>query len=168
MFSLLNKLWRHRGGNVTVEFAVFLPFLLLLLMGGLELGNALRQATLIEKNLRGGALYAARILDLDAATPALSAEVQATIQNLVKTGSQSGLDAFVVPGWADAAANLAIDATKVHIFSDANRIATDVPLPVVRLTANVPYRPLVPGLFAYLGLNDIMFQLSHEQAYVGI
>ena len=37
MFSLSNKLWRNRRGNVTVEFALFLPFFLLLLVGGLEI-----------------------------------------------------------------------------------------------------------------------------------
>ncbi len=170
MFNLLNKLWRNRRGNVTVEFALFLPFLLLLLAGGLEIGNAIHQGALIEKNLRAGTLYAARILNPDANAPALSAGAQATIQNLVKTGSQSGLDEPVVPGWADAAANLVIDSTLVHVFSPENAtpLPTDVSVPVVRLTASVPYRPLLPGLFALVGLNDIVIQLSHEQAYVGI
>ena len=172
MFSLLNKLWRNRRGNVAVEFALFLPILMLLLIGGLEIGNAIHQGTLIEKNLRAGTLYAARILNPDANGPALSAEDRATIQNLVKTGSQSGLDEPVVPGWADAAASLVIDPTLVHvfIFSDENAtsLPTDISVPVVRLTASVPYKPLLPGLFEYVGLNDIVIGLSHEQAYVGI
>jgi len=168
MFSLLNKFWRNRRGNVTVEFACFLPLLMLLLVGGLEIGNAIHQGALIEKNLRAGTLYAARILKLDADGPSLSAQARATIQNLVKTGTQSGLDAPVVPGWADTAASLVIDPTLVHVFSAENATATDVEVPVIRLTASVPYKPLLPGLLASVGLDDIMIGLSHEQAYVGI
>ena len=168
MFSLSNKLWRDRRGNVAVEFALFLPFLLLLLVGGLEIGNAIHQGSLIEKNLRAGTLYAARILNPDANGTALSVADRSTIQNLVRTGGQSGLDQPVVPGWADAAASLVIDASLEHVFSDANATATDIAVPVVRLTASVPYRPLLPGLLAFVKLNDILIQLSHEQAYVGI
>ncbi len=168
MFNLSNKLWRDRRGNVTVEFAVFLPFLLLLLVGVLEIGNAIRHGALIEKNLRAGTLYAARILNPDANGPALSAAARTTIQNLVRTGGQSGLDEPVVPGWADAAASLVIDASLVHVFSATNATAIDVSIPVVRLTAAVPYQPLLPGLLAFVKLNDIVIRLSHEQAYVGI
>lgn len=168
MFSLSNKLWHDRRGNVAVEFAFFLPFLLLLLVGGLEIGNAIHQGSLIEKNLRAGTLYAARILNPDANGPALSAADRATIQNLVRTGGQSGLDQPVVPGWADAAASLVIDASLEHVFSTESATATDISVPVVRLTASVPYRPLLPGLLAYVKLDDILIQLSHEQAYVGI
>lgn len=168
MFNLSNKLWRNRRGNVTVEFAFFLPFLLLLLVGGLEIGNAIRHGALIEKNLRAGTLYAARILNPDAGAPALSAAARATIQNLVRTGGQSGLDQPVVPGWADAAASLVIDASLVHVFSAENATAIDVSVPVVRLTAAVPYIPLLPGLLAFVKLNDMVIRLSHEQAYVGI
>jgi Flp pilus assembly protein TadG len=168
MFSWSNELCRDRRGNVTVEFAAFLPFLLLLLVGGLEIGNAIRHGALIEKNLRAGTLYAARILNPDADAPALSAKARATIQNLVRTGGQSGLDQPVVPGWADAAASLVIDASLVHVFSAENATAIDVAVPVVRLTAAVPYKPLLPGLLAFVKLNDIVIRLSHEQAYVGI
>lgn len=168
MSSLLNKLWRNRRGNVTVEFACFLPLLMLLLMGGLEIGNAIHQGALIEKNLRAGTLYAARILDPDADGPILSAAAAATVENLVRTGGQSGRDRPVVPGWADAAASLVIDSTLAHVFSSENATPLDVSVPVVRLTASVPYTPLLPGLFATVGLNDIVIRLSHEQAYVGI
>lgn len=170
MFNLSNKLWRNRRGNVTVEFAFFLPFLLLLLVGGLEIGNAIRHGALIEKNLRAGTLYAARILNPDANGPTLSAEDRATIQILVRTGGQSGLDEPVVPGWADAAASLVIDASLVHVFSDENQGVNpgEIEVPVVRLTAAVPYKPLLPGLLAFVKLDDIVIRLSHEQAYVGI
>ncbi len=168
MFNLLNKLWRNRRGNVTVEFAFFLPFLLLILVGGLEIGNAIRHGALIEKNLRAGTLYAARILSLDADGPALSADARSAIENLVRTGGQSGLDQPVVPGWADAAASLVIDASLEHVFSAGNATALDVAVPVVRLTAAVPYTPLLPGLLAFVKLDDILIRLSHEQAYVGI
>jgi hypothetical protein len=38
---------------------------------------------------------------------------------------------------------------------------------VVRLTAAVPYEPLVPGLGVIFGLDNYEINLSHEQAYIG-
>lgn len=167
MSCWLNRIWRNRKGNSTVEFALFTPLFLILMTGALELGNAARQATELEKSLRAGALYASRKMDPDAAT-LLTAADQTTVQNLVKTGGQTGSDPYLVPGWADAGASLTIDAGLIHTFSSQNATPLDVDVPVVRLTAAVPYQPLLPGLFDFIGLNAITFQLSHEQAYVGI
>jgi Flp pilus assembly protein TadG len=40
MSCWLNSFWRNRDGNSTVEFALFMPLFLILMTGGLELGNA--------------------------------------------------------------------------------------------------------------------------------
>jgi Flp pilus assembly protein TadG len=167
MSCWLNRFWRNRDGNSTVEFALFMPLFLILMTGGLELGNAVRQATELEKSLRSGALYASRMM-VPGAVPLLATADQTTVQNLVKTGGQAGTDPYLVPGWADAGATLTIDTSLVHTFSSANATPLDVNIPVVRLSAAVPYQPLLPGLFDFVGLNAITFQLSHEQAYVGL
>ena len=52
MSCWLNRFWRNRDGNSTVEFAH---------RRARELGNAERQATELEKSLRAGALYASRM-----------------------------------------------------------------------------------------------------------
>ncbi len=167
MSCWLNRFWRDRDGNSTVEFALFMPLFLILMTGGLELGNAVRQATELEKSLRAGALYASRMMVPGAAQLLADAD-QTTVQNLVKTGGQTGTDPYLIPGWADGGASLTIDTSLVHTFSAANATPLDVDIPVVRLSAAVPYQPLLPGLFNFVGLNTITFQLSHEQAYVGI
>jgi Flp pilus assembly protein TadG len=162
MLCFLSRAWRSQKGNATVEFALFLPFFTVLMVGGLELGNAARQASMIEKSLRAGALYAARS-DLP-----LTAAIKTNVENVVKTGTENGTGSYMVPGWAKATATLTIDTTKKYVFTPAAATPLDTDVEVVVLTAAVPYQPLLPGLMGFVGLGDIVFQLTHEQAYVGI
>jgi Flp pilus assembly protein TadG len=111
MLCFLSRLWRSQKGNATVEFALFLPFFTVLMVGGLELANAARQSALIEKNLRAGALYAARA-DLP-----LTDAIKTNVENVVKTGTENGTGSYMVPGWAKATATLTIDTSKKYILS---------------------------------------------------
>ncbi len=155
MLSLLIRLTRDRRGNAVVEFALVLPLLLLLLAGMSEIGRAYYQANAVEKGLRAGALFAGRN-----GFP-LTAQVRTMVTNLVKTGTLDGSGPYLVSGWADVTAGLNID--------DSLTFAVDATttIPVVRVTATVPFDPLMPGMLALVGLGDVTIQLSHEQAYVG-
>ena len=153
MLSWLNRLARDRRGVTAIEFAFFTPVLLMLLIGLTELGRAHYQAMAVENSLRAGALYASR-------NPMpLSASAQNDVQNLVKTGNLQGTAPYLVPGWSDSGSNLAITPLTFDIDG-----AT---LQMVRLTATVPYLPLVPGFSLVFGLNNYTMQFSHEQAYIG-
>ena len=153
MSSWSSKLARDRDGVAAIEFAVFIPVLLMLLIGLTEVGRAHYQAAAVEKGLRAGALYASR-------NPfPLSPTTLTAVKNLVKTGNLQGSLPYLVPGWADSGASVAIAPLTVDV--DGN------PLTVVRLTAAVPYDPLVPGFGMVFGLNNYEIKLSHEQAYIG-
>ena len=79
MLSWLNRLARDRRGVTAVEFALFMPILLTLLIGLTEVGRAHYQAKAVENGLRTGALYASR-------NPLpLSAAAITAVENLVKT-----------------------------------------------------------------------------------
>ncbi len=132
-----------------------LPLLLLLLAGITEIGRAYYQANAVEKGLRAGALFAGRN-----GFP-LTAQVRTMVANLVKTGTLDGSGPYLVSGWADVDADLNIDDTLTFPVDATTTI------PVVRVTATVPFDPLIPGMLTLVGLGDVTIQLSHEQAYVG-
>lgn len=152
MLSLLNKLKSSEKGDVLVEFATTMPFLLLLFMGLTEVGRAFLEANALEKSLRVGAVYAARV---DNPTATASRTV---IENLVKTGTIDGSGALLSDGWENTEARLDIIERTYDMSGD------DVP--VVTLTAYVPFKPMVPDLMAFVGLNDFVLTVTHEQAYV--
>ena len=153
MLSWSSKLARDRDGVAAIEFALFIPLLLLLLIGLTEVGRAHYQAAAVEKGLRAGALFASR-------NPfPLSPTMRTAVENLVKTGNMQGTPPFLVPGWADNGASVAIVPASFDVDGTA--------LTVVRLTAAVPYQPLVPGFGMVFGLNNYEINLSHEQAYIG-
>ena len=155
MLSSLIRLTRDARGNAVVEFGLVLPLLLLLLVGITEIGRAYYQANAVEKGLRAGALFAGRN------SFPLTAQVRTMVTNLVKTGTLDGSGPYLVSGWADVNAGLNIDDTLTFLVDATTTI------PVVRVTATVPFDPLMPGMLAVVGLGDITIQLGHEQAYVG-
>ncbi len=155
MLSLFNRLARDGRGNAVVEFAFFLPLFLLIFAGMTEIGRAYYQANAVEKGLRAGALFAGRN-----GFP-LTAPVRTMVANLVKTGTLDGSGPYLVSGWAGLGADLNIDDTLTF------PVDATMTIPVVRLTATVPFDPLMPGMLALVGLGDVTIQLGHEQAYVG-
>lgn len=155
--SSSRRLWRRicrfgrdERGVSAVEFALFLPILLALGAGMTEIGRVVSQAVTLEKSLRAGAIYAARgVFPLSAAT-------QTTVENVVKKGDPDGVGGYLIPGWSEVAADLQIQ----EISFDVNGF----PLPVVRLTATVPFVPMLPGLLPIPSFNLV---LRHEQAFIG-
>ena len=153
MCALLNSLIRDRCGTAVVEFALFVPILMILFLGLTEVGRAHYQAVALEKGLRAGALYAARN------EFPLSDAAKTATGNLVRTGRLDGTPPYMVAGWAGSGSGLQI--------SSADFDVDGTPLPVVRLTATVPFVPLIPGLGFLFGVDGYKFRLSHEQAYIG-
>ena len=157
MLNLLNNLKGLRGnerGSAVVEFALMTPFLLLLFAGMIEYGRAYFQANAVEKGLRAATLYAAR------AESPLSAADTTIAENILKTGTIDGSGALLVSGWGAAGAGYTITTSSYDL--------SGVPIPVIRMEANVPLDPLVPELMTFVGLADFTISLAHEQAYVGL
>jgi len=153
MLNWLNRVSRHQGGNAVVEFALILPFLLLLFSGLTEIGRAYFQANAIEKGLRAAALYASR-----APTP-LSAADQLITENIARTGTVDGSGVSLVSGWDKPGASVTITSTGYNLDGTI--------IPVIKVDAAVPLDPLVPELLSLVGLQTFTINLSHEQAYVG-
>lgn len=154
MSAWLNRFRRDQKGVAVVEFGLFLPLLMLLLVGMAETGRVLYHTNAVEKGLRSGALYAAR------SEFPLSGDAKTAVENIVKTGNAAGSPPYLVSGWAKAGADF--DITTTDVFVDGE------PLPVVHLDAVVPYDPLLPGMLSFLGLGDFKIRVSHEQAFLGL
>lgn len=153
MSAWWNEARRDRRGVAATEFALMLPFLLLLLVGLYEFGSYLSQASSLEKSLRSGAMFAAR-----SALP-LSQQTIVQIGNVVRTGDPSGQEPVRIPGWREASASLSV-TTRTHS-------ANGVPVELIRLEASVPYEPLMSGFLSSLGFSDLRMRAAHEQAHVG-
>lgn len=160
MYAFLNRFRRCERGVVAVEFALCVMVLLTIMLAILDLGYAMRQATLIEKGLRAGALYASM------ADQPLSAGDKTIVENLVKTATVDGTGSYLVDGWASGG-TVTISETS-YALTSADPSLSSTSLPVVEVSASVPFEPILAGLWDALGLSDITFNLSHEQAYVGL
>lgn len=148
----LARFRRDERGVSAIEFAMALPVLLILVAGIIEVGHVVSQATTIEQSLRAGAFYAARNQQYP-----LTAAVRTTVDNLVKYGDPNGGAAFNVSGWALPGANLTIDDTATY---DVNGTL----FPIVKLTATVPFDPLLSGVLPLPAFNIV---LRHEQTFLG-
>lgn len=154
MFSLFNSLKRSRAGSLSIEFALSLPIIVMIMTGLIEVGRVFYQAHMIERGIRGAALYAARN------EWPLTNAAETIVENLAKTGSPDGSADFIASGWADAGAQYTLDTTGTYIVAGN-------PVPIIQITANVPFDPLLPGLLDIAGFGNYRIQLTHEQAYVG-
>jgi Flp pilus assembly protein TadG len=148
-----SRAWRDRRGVAATEFALLLPFLLLLLVGIYEFGSYLAQASSLEKSLRSGAMFAAR-----SALP-LSQQTLTQVGNIVRTGDPSGEQPVRIAGWEDGSATFAV-TVRTHSANGEN-------VELIRVEASLPYEPLMAGFLSRLGFSDLRMRAAHEQAHVG-
>lgn len=151
MRRLFRRVRQNEKGAILVEFALVTPLLLMTMAIVLELGAALHQTNLLEKQVAAGAALAAR------SDYPLTAAATTSVTNLVRTGSVSG-GADLLDGWADGAASLAI-TTQTYSLSGET-------VPYVRVSASVPYEPMMVGLLDFLGFDDFMMSAEHEEVFI--
>jgi Flp pilus assembly protein TadG len=146
----------RQRGVATIEFAICVPVLLLLMLATAEVGRMLIQYNTLSKAVRDGARYTAR----DAAngstgTVLITNAVRTSTQNLVVTGTMAGTGAPLLPGLTVAnvtvtnagAGFIAVSATYTYqpmlgaalpTFGPRGAITTSIPL-----TATVVMRALL-------------------------
>lgn len=151
--NMIRAFRRTEQGTAVIEFALALPVMLLMASGFIEIGRAYIQADTVSKSLRAAAEFAARN-DVP-----LSAAAWASTENLVRTGTVDGSGALLVPGFAKTGASVTLTLGSHDPGTGA--------VPIIRLTARVPYDPILTGLMTFVGLGDTTIEASHEQAYLG-
>jgi Flp pilus assembly protein TadG len=156
------------------------PILLALLMGAFEMGNYFRSEHILVEGLRDGARYAARqpfanYKDRCGASIPNTDPVWSQTQNIVRTGQVSG-GTDRLPNWASASVQFNVTVTCLTMAggqtmsgiynNNTNTFGSFIGAPVVTVTAQVPYRPVV----AKYGFSGIGLTISGNQqaAVMGI
>jgi Flp pilus assembly protein TadG len=154
MLNRLKYMRSDRRGSAVIEFAMFAPIFLIVLVGVIEYGRVLAQTNAVEKGMRAGAMLAAR-----SDYPLTDAQYE-RIQNVVMTGNVDGTLPYLTEGWEDAGSSVEIESSTFTSGGVTN-------WPVFRIEATVPYQALLPGLMSTFGLADLEISTAHEQALVG-
>ena len=129
---------RRQRGLATVEMAIGLPVLLLLLLATAEFGRMLSQYDTLTKAVRDGARYAASVSSLGTTglvyiTPA----IQTAVANLVVSGNVNGTGTPLLPGLTAA------DVT----VSAVNSLYVEV-------SVSYPYEPMLGVTLPTFGLGQ--------------
>jgi hypothetical protein len=164
-------------GAAAAEMALVLPLLLVLICGCAELGNYFLDEHRLVKAVRDGARYAARqnVSYFTACTGTPGGTVVSDTQNVVMTGLVSGGSDYL-PNRAGATIAVTIDHCSTSVGSGPtalsgvyanikNSSGTVVGAPVVKISASVPYQPIIHA-FGFSGLN-LTLNASQQSAVMG-
>lgn len=153
MFAWLNRLRHDERGASVVELAVMFPIVLTIGAITIEVGHAMYQEMLIERGLKAAGFFGARN------DWPLTSAVETKMRDLAKRGSVDPTAPLLVAGWGDGSASLTV-TYKTYGVGNEN-------LPVIQLSASVPYRSLIPGAAVMFGLDGITLSAKHEQPMIG-
>lgn len=128
-----------QSGLAVVEFAIVLPFIVLMALAVTELGRGLYQYNTLTKAVRDGARYLSDVAISPLGTVDISPHVS-NVQNLVVYGDAGGGSTPVLPGFSTA--NVTVTAVAVTLPSGG--ITTNH----IEVTASYNFTPLFPALSA--------------------
>lgn len=163
------SLRRDRRGTSAVEMAIVLPLLVGLALGISEFGRAIQHYHIVVKGVRDAARYLGRV---DATCPGGggggSVINQTEAKNLAQYG-QLTVGTPLLSYWTDPN-TIAVGVTCLDNSAGANLCGISPcrqagPVPIVTVTASVPYDDL--GFLSFFGIGPLTFSVSHEQVSVG-
>jgi len=171
-------LLRNRSGAAAAEMALVTPFLLLIMFGSVEVGKYFMDEHTVVKAVRDGARFAARQQMTNFVTSAgvcqttpLGSVVTKT-QNLVRTGNTAGtgnrLSYWTSNDTIEVTAQCHANAggqAMTGIYSGVSFNGAPVGAPVVTVSAQVPYSPIL-GLFGIDG--GVSLVAAQEAAVTGV
>jgi hypothetical protein len=173
----VKRLRRRRDGIASVEFAIILPVLVILLFGTIEFGRLLVDYQLVNKSARDAIRYLSRVRDTAITDscpggavlwpdPAPSPSVSNAV-NLAMTGSIDGSGAYLLGYWVDASTieirvppcNNNEAGTFSGVFQDSDYI------PELTMTVDVSF----PSGFGWLlpFLDDFSITVTHNEVHIG-
>jgi Flp pilus assembly protein TadG len=149
-----------RGGSAAVEFALVLPFLMLLLFGFIGVGRLFWNYHIAVSAVRDAARYAAR---LPMTCAGLSAGDQLHVRRLARTGDIDAVGAPLIAGWtSDASVVVTVTCVSNAGATYVGRYEDMANVPVVKVTASPPYADAFGGL---TGVSLTTFSVSAQQAW---
>jgi len=137
-----------QGGMASIEFAIIVPVLLIIMVGMIDFGRMLTDFEAVNKSVRDSARFLARArMDCPAAGtgPASSYLINASFatlaQNLALTGKTATptTGSYLLPYWTDPA-SITMNVTCVTNGGTYAGVFTDLAfIPKITVTANVPF-----------------------------
>jgi hypothetical protein len=175
----LERLGRRRDGIASVEFAIVLPLLVLMLFGAVEIGRLLVDYQLANKSARDAVRYLSRVQDatITDICPAggllwPSAAPSQSIRNAVNLAMTGSINDPAGPG--DYLLGYWVNPETIRIQVDCNDNRTDIfsgayqyseSIPELTMTADVSF----PSGFGWLlsFLEDFAIRVTHNEVYIG-
>ena len=151
------------SGVAAVEFALVLPLLMVLSFGFLEIGRLFWIYHIANASVRDAARYGAR-LSLSCQNGVSTMPNPQAVATLARTGTIDGSAPDLVPGWSSGPPVL----VRVGCVGNANlrgAYAGVTQIPVVTVTARVPFTPLFGGLIPGMQIEGL--NVSHQEAWTG-
>ncbi|MFM5949600.1 MAG: TadE/TadG family type IV pilus assembly protein [Novosphingobium sp.] len=158
---------QHETGSASVEFALILPLLILLLFMGSEAGHFVWTQHKLTEGVRNGVRYASRLpIDklCDGPTSVLADPELSEVVQITRTGrAGDGQALATVPGWTAGTVSVTVSC---EAFVDTGIYTNlDARGPIVTVRAmNVPY----PSLFKALGQLPGTIRLNATANTAGI
>jgi Flp pilus assembly protein TadG len=138
MSHSMHKVFHRHTGIATVEFAIVLPLLVLLLLAVTEIGRAMVRYNALTKATQEGARYAAaKALNGSTGVVNVDAQLLTEVRNVVVYGNEAGLGGAVLAGLLPAQVNV------VDLGGDQ-----------VRVDVSYPYQPLIGPVLPNVGLGS--------------
>lgn len=170
--NALRGIIRDRRGGPLAEFALVLPFLLLLIFGGFEFGRIVYIQNIITKSVQDAARYAARhpaVIENGSCVPSSAAwvAVQANSATIVRRGSVLApnlLHPDLDP--ANATVSVTVDCVPPTGTMETSNPGAGVNVPIVVVNASVPITDI--GFFGFLGQSGITLSAEHREMAVGL
>jgi Flp pilus assembly protein TadG len=167
----LRRFASQTTASASVEFALMVPLLVILLFGGAEAGHFVWTQHKLVEAVRDGARYASRLPVNGSdgvcagATEQLSTDAEDRIKLITRTGQLAGGGQSVVPGWTDAQVTVTVNCqafVATGIYTDLGEAG-----PVVTVAASgVSYPSLFNGLAGLSG--GINLSARSSAAVIGI
>ena len=170
---ILHRFLANTRATASVEFALLVPLLIILLFGGTEAGHFVWTQHKLAEAVRDGARYASRLKVngdggvCDGATSTISQSDEDAVKLITRTGQLDDAAARpVVPGWTDAQVNVEVfceSFVDTGIYNDLNAAG-----PIVRVSAtDVTYPSMFNGLGGRLP-RSVRLNARSNAAVIGL
>lgn len=128
----------RQRGTATVEFAIVLPLLLVLMFATAELGRLISQYNTLTQSVRDAVRYAAAAAAADSTGLVLiTPQLQSAVGNLVATGTVDGSGSPLLPG---------LSASAVTVTNAGNGY--------VSVSVSYTYQPMLGSALPMFGLGS--------------
>lgn len=169
MMTSARRLLRDRNGAAAAELALVLPLLLVLMFGGLELGNYFMNEHTLVKAVRNGARFAARqpFTNYTACSGSVGEPALTNTKNVVMRGYLTG-GTVITPNISASDINVTTSCASTVASQSMTGIyfGRDDGAQIVRVEASVAYRP-VAAAFGFSGIG-MRLNARSEAAVMGI